>query len=138
MQQNDESPKLRLKNGAEVDARSAYIKWRMLEALHESKPHETHALLALTEGREAALSPEIFARLKQRHANWFHPDGTLVEMVRNVLSSAFRETPEGAVLVNPFQLATDTDRNTLLEIQRQDDRFLRRFLRGDDPPGNSR
>lgn len=139
MAKDQETPMLRLKNGTEVDARAAYVIWRMLEALQEKKPQECQSFAHLWCGTKPDLSATTLQALGNRHRYWFADDGTLSPMVREVLLNAYRDTPEGVVIVSPFQLANESERQVLLDIQTQDDLLLRR-LRGrgrENPPGHS-
>lgn len=139
MPADDERPKLRLKNGSEVDARSAYVDWRMLFAEQDLHPNNVQSLIALARGDPDSVSKEVVAELRERHRLWFARDGTLEPIVRDVLLSAYRDTPEGVVIVNPFELTNQRDADTFSKIQRRDDRLLSRlFGLGDDPPGHSR
>jgi len=137
---DDERPKLRLKNGSEVDAQIAYVRWRMLGAEQTTRPHLVEALLAFARGNPDSISTEVAAETKERHSFWFTRDGALEPIVRDVLLSAYRETPDGVVIVNPFDLRTQQEADTLSEIQRQDDLLIRRGFRdkGEQPPGQSR
>jgi hypothetical protein len=137
MADEEEIRTLRLKNGAQVNPRVAYVAWRMLGALHEGRPDECFALFALARDGNATCSREKLVELRQRHRYWFTDDGTIDPVTRDVLLSAVRESPEGVVVVNPFQLANEVEKQILLNVQAQDDLLLRRLVGRDKPPGQS-
>jgi hypothetical protein len=136
---NEQRPKIRLKNGSEVDARGAYVIWRMLE-LEEPQSPQLQLLLAMARGNESTVSTVPNTEFKTHHRVWFLKDGALHPVAKQVLLSAYRDTPDGPVIVSPFQLNSQQDIELLAVIQRQHDRSLRRFFRdmGDDSPGQSR
>jgi hypothetical protein len=132
---DQESTRLRLKNASEVDARRAYVVWRMLEAVNSQRPHHIATLSALAHGEEPSAFGETAVELRNEYPNWFASSGHLTPLARDVLRSALRDTPEGVVVVNPFQLTTQHDRDLFDRVERQQDGFLRRlFRRRDEPP----
>lgn len=135
----DESPKLRLKNGSDVDARRAYVVWQMLGAVETRRPNDLRTLSELARGGEAEVPAETQSDLRERYRDWFTEDGILTSVVREVLLSASRDTVEGSVLVNPFKLLTQQDVDLFTRIQSQDDRFLGRLFGegGENPSGHS-
>jgi hypothetical protein len=134
---NPNRPKLRLKNGSEVDATIAYVDWQMLEAVETRSPDKLAALLAIARGEEASVAPQMLADLRNGYP-WFEPDGTMEPIVRNVILSAMRHTSEGSLLVFPFDIKTETDKNIFTQVQREDDDFLRRKPRGGSDHDRSR
>jgi hypothetical protein len=138
MSRNREKPKLHLKSGVEVEARPAYSDWRMLEGMYEARPHEFQAILRLAQGKESGLSPSEFQKLRIRYVDWFIDDQTVVPLIRDILTSMYRDTREGVVLVNPFQLTNESERQLLLDIEAQCGRVLRHLRdRGEPPSGHS-
>lgn len=134
-QEKEERPKLRLKNGIEVDARRAYVKWKSLEAVHSQHPDDFSLLLALARDNLSAVLPEARASLKNEYRNSFDNAGELDPETRNILLSAFRETPDGSMLVNPFQLTIQAEIDMFDRVERKYVRAYRRLSdRGDDPP----
>lgn len=130
-------PKLRLKNGSEVDARIAYVTWRMLEAVETRRPTRLKALVAIARGQENSVASEMRNRLREEYLNWFK-DGQMEPIVRDVIQSAIRDTPDGSLLVEPFQLTNQAELETLKKIQRQDDEVLKQlFRRNGGSHGNS-
>jgi hypothetical protein len=117
--------KVRLKNGSEVDAQPAYVRWRMLEALEKVNPSDARALLSFARGDQWLLSSEAGQLLRDKQSPWFQSDGKLEPIAQSVILSAWRDTTDGPVIVNPFQLATQQDVDLLARIERQDNRFLR-------------
>jgi hypothetical protein len=132
---DDKRAVLRLKNGTDVDARLAYVRWRILESIQKRSPEEMNLLMAFAgvetkEGSELPqMSTEARQYLRRAYADWFESTGELNALVRNVVQSAVRMTSEGTIIVNPFRLSNQTEIDTFLDVQHQDDRLLRRFDR---------
>ena len=137
-QDESKKPKLRLKNGSEVDAKIAYVDWQMLEAVETREPAHLQALVAIARGDEASVAPEVRAHLREQWLTWFNRDGEMEPVVREVLKSAYRDTPDGSLLVFPFQISTQSDQDIFAKIQREDDQILRRFSRRTDDHGRPR
>lgn len=117
----DRNELLPLKNGGHVEASLGQALLRMLEGLLERHPDDFHALLAIIEGRtEEAPSARVEA-LKE--AMLLRPDGSVIPGLRDVLLSAYQQTQEGPVLVNPFQLESN-DQARALE-QAEEEGYLR-------------
>ena len=135
-------PKLRLKNGSVVDARWAYVHWQTLQELEMGRRDHLQAFVMLARGDEPDAPGQTREDLRRRYGECFTRDGSLDPIVREVIQSAFRETPEGAVVVNPFQLSSQADMDVLAKVELQVDRELRRLMRlmrGEDkPPGHAR
>jgi hypothetical protein len=127
-----------LKNGAEVDARRAYVEWRSFEAIQTVKPAIFESFRNLALGRETQVTPDHMALLRQEYRHKFDNDGKLLPIIRDVLASSFRHAPDGPVLVNPFALSNAEDESIFAAIERQQHRILRDLFRRKDPPhGNS-
>ena len=127
--------KVRLKNGSEVDAQPAYVWWRMLEGLNGVRPEIARHLLSLARGEHWSVSGDSTKLLRQKYPEWFDKQGNLDEVAKNVILSAWRETADGRVIVNPFQLTSQNELAPLAAIEHQDNRFLRDlFDRRDLPP----
>ena len=137
MPSDQERPTLRLKNGATVDARSAYVEWRSLEGFNGNRPQEFLRLAEVARSGNSAVAPAELLDLRHLHREWFGDDGTLLSIVRDVVLSMFRETREGIVLVNPFQLTNESEHQLLVNIQAETDHLLRRLRRGENPFGHS-
>lgn len=110
----------------------------MLIGAHERNPSDVQALLALARGDEQAVSSEARHALRQRYLNWFTSDGSFAPLVSDVLLSAFRTTPDGSMLVNPFQLSHQADVDSFNRAEQQYVRALRRLPGQDDPPYQAR
>jgi hypothetical protein len=129
--------KVRLKNGSEVDAQKAYVSWRFLQAFTMTEPAEMRALLALAHGEDWLVSTETKDRLRVDRT-WFDKNGTLEPHVKDVLLSGWRDTADGPVMVDPFQLTTQAEVDLIARIERQSERFWRSLIRrGKSPPGPS-
>lgn len=113
--------------------------WRTLQQLEID---HLQAFVMLARGDEPVAPGPTREDLRGLHGECFTRDGSLEPVVREVVLSAFRETAEGAVVVNPFQLSSQADMEVLAKVARQvlreTQRLLRR-MRGDDkPPGHAR
>lgn len=139
LSEEEERPKLRLKNGSEVDARAAYVDWKLLQATQQKQPAEFAALLALARSEQMALTEEAREELRRRNHFAFDSDGNLDQVAGAIILSAYRETPDGPMLVNPFQLSTEAERELFDETERKVDNVFLRFLRrGRESGGGSR
>lgn len=125
-------PKLRLKNGSEVDAKIAYVTWQMLEAVETRRSERLQALVAIARGDDASVGTAMLTELRKGYP-WFSPDGTMDPVVRNVIQSSIRDTREGSLLVFPFDIKTQADKDVFTQVQRQDDDIILRRK----PPGDS-
>ena len=126
---------LRLKNGAEVDARLAYVRWRILESIQRRHPEEMKLLMALA-GLDMPKASELpkpstEARnyLRRVYEDWFEPNGELKHVISNVIRSSVRVTSEGMLLTNPFHLSNPDELQVFLDIQYRDDHILQRLDR---------
>lgn len=137
MAKGQDSPKLRLKNGSEVDAREAYFIWRRLIGAQSQRPHYFQALLDLAQGQQTLVKDEMRSALQERYATWFNSDGALLPVVSAVFENAYRKTPDGPTLVNPFQLASQAEVDLFARVERADFEFLRRLFGKGDPPGHA-
>jgi hypothetical protein len=137
MSEGQEWPKLRLKNGSEVDAREAYTKWRALVSTQKHEPQIAEALLAIARGNDRAVSDDLRKHLQQDRI-WFSSDGGLLRTAKDVIESSFREAPDGPTFVNPFHLATEADVKVFDRTEQRYYRLLRRLLGGDDSVGHAR
>ena len=116
MAKNKERPTLRLKNGSDVDAESAYIRWQRLEG---ASPDQLKAFEALANGQGADVSMRTRAELMTRYSGWFADDGSLESVPKNVIQSAVRDSDEGKVVVTPFLLETQREVSLLNAIHRR-------------------
>jgi hypothetical protein len=129
-------PKLRLKNGNEVDAQSAYVEWRMLTAHQANSSQDLQALIAIA--RNEAIPADLHDKLRKEDLTWFDDNGNLSPLVRDVLLSAVRDSPDGTVLVNPFDLTKEADARLLYRIeQRYLQRLKQMFRGGGQSPGSA-
>lgn len=129
---NPERPKLRLKNGSEVDAKIAYVTWQMLEAVETQRSERLQALVAIARGDDALVGTAMLTELRKGYP-WFSLDGTMDPVVRNVIQSSIRDTREGSLLVFPFDIKTQADKDVFTQVQREDDDIILRRK----PPGDS-
>jgi hypothetical protein len=97
-------------------------------SLLEQAPEHFQALLAIAYGRHAEAPSQSVEILKD--ALLLRPDGTLVPDLGNVLHSAYHQTAEGPVLINPFRL-DDPEQVQMLEEMEQNalQKLLRRIRR---------
>jgi hypothetical protein len=115
---------LKLKNGAEIEVGWGMAFWRSLEDLLDAHPDHFATLLTLACDPAAAVSPKSVAFL--RRCLYLHPDGTIIPDERAVLLSAYQETAEGPVLVNPFVLDGPDEAQ---KLERREARGYRRLIR---------
>jgi hypothetical protein len=135
-------PTLRLKNGSEVDARKAYVYWHTLQGLEIGRRDHLQAFVMLARGDEPVARGQTRDDLRRLYLTEFARDGSLDPIFREVVLSAFRETAEGAVVVNPFQLTSQADIDVFTKVSLQVLREMQRLfrlMRGEDkPPGQAR
>jgi hypothetical protein len=131
---SDKQPRLRLKNGSDVDARPAYVQWSMLEAMQARHSEELNLLITVANATQSGTTTKSGEYFRTQYRNWFEPDGQMKTLVREVIQNAIRKTPEGLVIVNPFQLRTQDERDIFKRVQDQDDRFLRDLFRARGEP----
>jgi hypothetical protein len=134
LEEESEDPILRLKNGGQIKAGEGRIQWRDLTALLQQEPDLFRALLALALGRPEAMSAEHRKRLRYI-GGFLERDGSIIPYVRDVLLSAYQETAEGPVLVNPFILESEEQAR---EFERRDNEaadWLLRELRKKEDAG---
>lgn len=121
-----------LKNGAQVEVALGRATYQALRGLLAREPELFGSLLARARGEPGALSEDHDARL--RDALFLRPDGTLAPATRNVLLSAYRQTPDGPALVHPFRFTSSAEATQ--EERAEDaawDRARRWLDDGDDP-----
>lgn len=138
MREGQDAPKLRLKNGVEVDARKAYVDWRMFVGAEKETPAHVQALVALARGDDGSVPSNVRLALQSTYEDWFASDGSLLPLIKDVVLSAFRDTPDGPVIVNPFQLTSQADAEVFDRVERRYYRILRWFFGNDNPPGQAR
>ncbi|MGE4003403.1 MAG: hypothetical protein AB7I48_24720 [Planctomycetaceae bacterium] len=139
----EEPLKLKLKNGSEVDAFKAYSVWRLLVIMESEAPKDLSLFSAFARHGENKLHPKSRDALRNRWRGWFTPEGTLDPVARDVVLSAYRETGDGPVVVEPFHLEKRSDVEAFKLVERQFDqatRLVRNLALGDDfpPKGKSR
>jgi len=128
--------KLTLKDGLEVDAREAQVLTELLRAKMQVRPEEFRSLLALAQGNPQDASPVSLQPLQDQ--GLLDSSGIILPMVRSILLSAYTITPEGPVLVSPFHLRNEADKQTAERAEEQNDQILRRWLRDPGEGGPSR
>jgi hypothetical protein len=86
-----------LKAGGQIGGRHGRFVLLDLEGILEQSPHLFQALLAIVQDRREDAPPEALARLSD--CGYLKADdGTVRADIRDVLLSAFQDTPEGPVL----------------------------------------
>lgn len=127
--------RLKLKDGTEVLAQRAYVQWQVLERFQQKFPVEFHLLLLLAKNELPPLPLHVYQGLCRGDGRldrtFFGKNGMVEEETRHLLVSAYRETSEGAMLVNPFELSTIEERQALDRIGRRVRQLRRRFPNGD-------
>lgn len=119
MENNDDvnSLQLKLRNGAEHPARVAYVRWLLLGGVARNHPNEMSVLRQLAGPSPESVPESGVEYLRKQYPNWFTEDGSLNSTVQDEIRSSFRETPEGEVLVSPFQLENDQQRRAFEAVQ---------------------
>jgi hypothetical protein len=133
--QEENQPKiLTLKNGTQIDMRLGLALLDVLRNLSEDQPHHFQVLLAMAQGHEVD-DPESIKFL--RRCGHLRKDRTINPNDQNILISAYQNTPEGFVLINPFILTDAAEARALeLYVQQRYLRFLR-ILREEKDEGQS-
>ncbi len=122
---------LRLKNGVQIEASEGRIRLMDLEGLLEHHPDHFKGLLALARGKQEEVSAETIRFLGESRI--FLRAGEINPDVRDVLLSAYQETAEGPVLVNPFRFTSvEEAREMEREEKRNADRLIREIFEDDD------
>ncbi len=114
MPRKQDRPTLRLKNGSEMDALSAYVFWKALEDL--PSPDQLKAFSAIAEGDDAKVKMRMRAEVMTLFPTWFNDDGVLEPDAKNLIQSAVHDSAEGKVVVTPFLLATQEEAESLRQI----------------------
>ncbi len=126
--EEQERNRLTLKNGAEVDAARAIASLRSLERLLRVEPRLFHALVTIVQGRRNEVTPDVIAEL-QDAAFLRAGTGDVCADIPDVLLSAYQETREGPVLVNPFKFRSDADARIVESIdEARFNRLIRAIL----------
>jgi hypothetical protein len=102
-----------LKNGTTIDVKTGRSAWGTLNDLLEQHPHLFKLLHSKIRGEE--ITPEAIREL--RKALLVLPSGEVRESLRNVLLSGYQETKDGPVIVNPFKLDSESDRQAFTEAE---------------------
>lgn len=105
-----------LKNGGQITVKDGWAELDSLRILLDEHPQHFHTLLAIAQGREEGLDAASVAYLRS-HA---YVGGHLDQEVRDVLLSAYQETKEGPVLVNPFRLDDVGEASALEKVHEHD------------------
>jgi hypothetical protein len=114
-----------LKNGKSVDMAFAYEAWETLNDLLSERPDLIVAAQSKLRGEK--ISPLMRRELRRQYLTG--RDGELLPYIRDVLSSGYKETKDGPVIVNPFNLEKEADRQAFEELEKIDERNISRFLR---------
>lgn len=116
---------VRLKSGERADVRVAAAEWRVLNALAGTDPHLFAAAVELAHARP--VSPEVSGQLRQFRLTT--AAGHLRPVLAAVLRSGYQLTPDGPVVVSPFDPETEADRAAVREVERVSDANLERLRR---------
>jgi hypothetical protein len=115
-----------LKSGGKTSAIGGHFAVLHLQALLDQSPDDFRALLAIARGQPQDAAPECVERLKR--GLLLHPrTGEIYPSdLRDILLSAYQETPDGPVLVNPFRL---NDAAEAQEVERKQKEGVNWLLR---------
>jgi len=118
------------------------VYWHTLLQLEMGRRDHLQSFVMLARGGEPVAPGQTREDLRLLYLNEFARDGSLDPIFREVVLSAFRETAEGAVVVNPFQLSGQADIDVFTKVARQvlreTERLFRLMRREDKPPGQAR
>jgi hypothetical protein len=122
----------------EIEATKGWIILGALGTLLAENPEQFQTLLALAEGQAVAIDPQHMAYLR----DWGFVGGPDENMTSKILLAAYKETTEGTVLVNPFDVADLNEARTLeneeeMRQQRAIRRLQSRIKRWEDDEGRS-
>ena len=127
---DQQQPKLRLKNGAMADVEYALAILSSLRCLQDTEPKVFEAFQLVANGRPQDADPEQVACIPKGD---FGPDGKLRPEITDVFFSSLQMSKEGPVLVNPFKLENKKDKllveKTAKEAARKDREFGKWMLR---------
>jgi hypothetical protein len=142
----EERRKLPLKRtGKLMDVGLASAAVAHLRMLLEEHPSEFQALIALTEGRTAGISPATITMLHE--SGYIQVDGSPLPVVAEALQAAYRSaTPDGPCIVDALDLKTEEDAAMVARfeerrekgVQKKLDRLLQDLLREPDDDDRSR
>lgn len=119
---------VQFKNGGQIESQWGRAWLGICRRLLEQEPRHFAALLALAQGRSGDVPPESMAFFKQ--VGGFLQGDDINPKVRGVLLSAYQETAEGPVLVNPFRFESEEQaREFEQEWERIENRNLDRLIR---------
>jgi hypothetical protein len=130
-----ESNPVTLLNGEVIEAVVAESTLSYLRVMLDADPRGQELiedLHLLAQGRPQEARPASLAYFKS-HVLISGADGGLLPTTRAVVLSAFRRSPDGIVLVEPYQ-ATDANRTALEAEKVRFDEFMRRHIFR--PPGS--
>jgi hypothetical protein len=125
-----------LKNGGRVDLDEGQVLFEVYQSMLHNDPRTFQDLLRVARGDTDVIPPESLARLKEC-GGVLRGDG-IAPAARDVLLSAYLETPDGPAVVNPFRVET---REQAAELVGREDEALRRLgrlLRRDTGDGEDR
>ena len=125
---------LSLKNGAQIEARDGKLYYGFLCSLLAEEPEVFRGLLAFAQDQNRAMLPGHRVRLMFL-GGYLEPDGSIMPKVRDVLLSAYKETPDGPMLVNPFFLSRPEQARELERMETEGLDWLIRELRRKENTG---
>jgi hypothetical protein len=127
-----------LKNGKQMEAGLAMAAWQTLQNFQLQHPDLFQVLLSIAQERPDGAAPEAVTRIKT--TTYFMTGDAVRPDIRDVLLSAYQETSEGAVLVNPIQFANADEAREIEQLEKQGvSRMLRELnMRGEKDPGSSK
>lgn len=111
-------PELPLKrSGERRELSSTRMREDYVRSLLEQQPAHFRALVSLVKGDEEGVTEQRIEDLK----SWYYleGDGTVKPGIRDIIESAYRETPDGPCIVNPFDVTNPADAATLQRANEQ-------------------
>jgi hypothetical protein len=120
-----------LKNGGQIEARTGMAYFDCFCDIQAQEPDDLRALLSLAQGQCEEVPAAVIDGL--RDTGFLEADGSLKPGPRDVLLSAYRETPDGPVLVMPFVLKDEEAARVFERMEQQGiERLIRRLRRDRD------
>jgi hypothetical protein len=127
-----------LKKGGEIEYKEGCFCYDFLTLLLDRHPQHFSGLLALDQGRIQDILPESIAYFSTGRGRGIYTtaEGAIKPTMSAVLRSAYQETRDGRVLVNPFLLESEAQAQELEQVREQHDKAsldrLLRYLRDMD------
>jgi len=119
-------PELPLKKSGERREVRSTRSWEdVVRRLSEKQPEHFQTLRSLVEGHSEGVSTDHVRDLTKW--SYLKQDGSVQPAIRDIIETAYRETPDGPCIVDPFDVKNPADAATL---QRADEQRAARHEKG--------